>query len=92
MAQADYRFLRTEKNPIIDLIRTEAQRGGGNLSPEHLDRIAADSGVSVYTLKAWFFGETRQPHHLTVKFVLEALGCRMVVQRSDGTEVRGPRK
>jgi hypothetical protein len=87
---ADYRFLREHKNPVIDLLRTEAQRGG-NLGPEHLERIADKAGCSVHTLKAWWFGDTRQPHHLTVRFVAEALGCKLQIVRSDGTEVRGPR-
>lgn len=84
----DYRHI--DKDPIIDLVRTEAQRGG-NLSNEQLERIANDSGVSFYTLKNWFFGDTRRPHHLTIRFVLEALGCKMQVVRNDGTIVRGPR-
>lgn len=90
MPSKDYRFLREEKDPIIDLIRTEAQRYG-NLGPEQLEKIAYDSGLSVSTLRAWFFGDTRHPQHLTCKFVLEALGCKMQVVREDGTVVRGPR-
>ncbi len=86
----DYRFMRENKNPVIDLLRTEAQRGG-NLGPEHLERISIGSGVSVATLKAWWFGDTRQPHHLTVRFVAESLGCKLQVVRDDGTVVRGPR-
>lgn len=89
----DYRFMREEKDSVIDLIRTEAQRvGGQNLPPEFLDKLAYESGISVSTLKSWFFGDTRHPQHLTVKFVLMALDCRYVVQRKDGTEVKGPRK
>lgn len=88
----DYRWLREHKNPIIDLIRTEAQRAyGNNLSPEALEKIAAKSGVSVSTLREWFFGKTLQPRHLTVRFVLEALSCKLQVVRDDGTIVRGPR-
>ena len=85
---ADYRHI--DKDPIIDLVRTEAQRFG-NLSTEQLQKIADESGVSIYTLKNWFFGDTKRPHHLTIRFVLEALGCKMQVVRTDGTIVRGPR-
>ena len=90
MATGDYRFLRENKNPVIDQLRTVAQRGG-NLGPEHLQRIADKAGCSVHTLRSWWMGETRQPHHLTVRFVAEALDCRLVLLRDDGTEVRGSR-
>lgn len=86
MAHQDYRHI--DKDPIIDIIRTEAQRGG-DLKTEQLERIAHDSGVSVHTIRNWFFGDTRRPHNLTVRFVLEALGCRRVVIRADGTQIRG---
>lgn len=84
----DYRNI--DKDPIIDLIRTEAQRHG-NLGPEQLDQISYDSGVSTHTLKNWFFGDTKRPLSITTRFVLEALGCKVQVVRGDGTVVRGPR-
>jgi hypothetical protein len=88
----DYRFLLTEKDPIIPLIQTEVQRlNGGDVTTEFLERLSYKSGVSITTLKAWFFGGTLHPRHLTVRFVLDALELKHVVVRKDGTEVRGPR-
>lgn len=76
---------------MIDLSRSEAQRMYGNLGPEAIERIADESGVSVQTLRNWFFGDTRFPRNLTMRFVLEALDCKVQVVRGDGTIVRGPR-
>lgn len=73
---ADYRHI--DKDPIIDLVRSEAQNVyGSNLSPEALQRIADESGVSVQTIRHWFFGETKRPQSLTIRFVLEALDCQI---------------
>lgn len=85
----DYKHI--DKDPIIDLVRSEAQRQNTNLSPEFLDRLAHESGVSVGTIKNWFFGDTRRPQFLTIRFVLEGLGARLQVVRDDGTVARGPR-
>ena len=82
--ESEYRFLREEKDSVIDQLRTEAQRQG-NLGPEQLERIAYRSGVAVSTLKAWWFGQTMHPQNLTVKFVAEALGLRQTFVREDGT-------
>lgn len=87
----DYR--RIDKDPIIDIIRSEAQHNyGHNLSPEALGKISDKSGVSTQTLRNWFFGETQRPQNLTTRFVLEALDCKVQVVRSDGTVIKGPRK
>ncbi len=88
----DYRFLRDgkEKDPIIAIMQYEAQRQG-NLGPEHIQRLADASGLSPGTIKSWFFGDTRMPQAITVRFFLDALGCKLTVTRSDGTTVRGPR-
>lgn len=81
------------KDAILDLIKTEAQiefngHVGGRLSKAHLEKLSLDSGVGVHTLRAWFFGETRRPRHLSTRFVLEALGVTTRRFRRDGTEIR----
>jgi hypothetical protein len=83
----DYRFI--DKDPVIDVIRTEAQRRG-NLSKEQLKRLAYDSGVSVTTLDNWFSGQTRKPLSLSTRMVLEALDVKIVYERGDGTSIRQP--
>jgi len=87
--KGDYRWLRDHKDPIIDLLRTEMQRQGGqNLPPEFLDQVAYKSGIHPQTIRAWLFGDTRHPQNLTVRFVWEALGCHVQIVREDGTEVK----
>jgi hypothetical protein len=82
---SDYRFI--DKDPIIDVIRTELQRTG-NLSNEQLERVAYDSGVQVQTIKNWLYHDVRFPRSLTSRFVLEALGVTIKYERSDGTNIR----
>ena len=87
---SDYRHI--DKDPIIDLIRTEFQNlNGGKIPAEFIERVAVESGVSVGTIRNWLFGDTRRPQHLTVRFVLDAIGCKLQVVRKDGTIVRGPK-
>lgn len=89
----DYRFALKDKDPMIDLIRSEVQaQYGSNMPRGTLTRISEKSGVSVSTLEAWFFGDTRHPHYLTYRFVLEALDCRFQVVRTSGEVVRGSGK
>jgi hypothetical protein len=80
-----YRFI--QKDPIIDVLRTECQRYG-NLSYEQLSKLSYESGVAISTLQNWFFGETRFPRNLSTRFVLEALGVKVVYQREDGSHCR----
>jgi transcriptional regulator with XRE-family HTH domain len=81
----DYRFI--DKDPILDIVRTEVQRSGKTSK-----FISERSGVSVATLNAWFKGKTRRPQHITVKYVLDAIGCKMqVVRKSDDSVIRQPR-
>lgn len=88
----DYRFMRKEKDPIIDLMRTEAQRLGKLVNAKKgegvIGRLAAESGVSDSCIRAWFFGSTRCPQAITTRFVLEALGIKRTYHRADGTEIR----
>ena len=84
-SKSDYRFI--EKDPIIDVIRTEAQRGG-DLKQKHLEKIAYDSGVSVSTLRHWFFGNTQRPQRLSTRFVLDAIGVRVRYYRRDGSQIK----
>lgn len=86
MAKADYRHI--DKDPEIDMLRTEAQHRNTNLSPEFLQRLADESGISVYTIKNWFFGDTKRPHNLTLRFVWEALGCERQIVRPDGSVIK----
>lgn len=87
MSRDDYRFI--DKDPVIDVIRTEAQRYG-NLSHDQLSKLSVESGVSVSTLHNWFFGETRRPQSLSTRFVLEALDVSIKYVRGDGTSIRQP--
>ena len=87
----DYRFLKDEKDPIIDLLRTEAQDQYGELRGEALAKIAYDSGLAISTLRSWWAGDTKRPLNISVRLVLQALNCKVKIIRQDGTEVRGPR-
>ena len=83
----DYRFV--DKDPVIDVIRTELQRVG-NLNHEQLARVSYQSGVSESAIKGWLFGDVRRPWSLSTRFVLEALGVTIQYVRDDGTNIRQP--
>lgn len=84
----DYRFI--DKDPVIDVIRTEAARYG-NLGLQQLQKLSYESGVSVSTLRNWFEGATRKPLSISTRFVLEALGVKINYVREDGTTIRQPK-
>jgi hypothetical protein len=95
MSAKDYRFMRKEKDPIIDLMRTEAQRlgplsmkTGAKKGEGVIGSLAEESGVSETTIRNWFFGDTRCPMRLTTRFVLEAMGISTRYVREDGTIIK----
>lgn len=64
----------TDKDPMIDTIRTVVQDSG-----QTLKRIGANSGVSPQTISKWLYGETKQPRAASVNAVLRALGYKLEV-------------
>lgn len=64
----------TEKDPMIDVIRTVIADSG-----ETLKKISEDSGVATHTISAWLYGETKQPRAASVNAVLRALGYKLEV-------------
>lgn len=86
----EYRFI--EKDPILDLIKTEAQieltgHVGGRLSKAAFEKWSLDSGIGVPTLRNWLYGDTKLPRALSTRFALEALGIRTVRYRRDGSKI-----
>lgn len=62
-----YRFM--DRDPVMVEV-TEAITSSGR----SLTWISERSGISVGTLQNWMNGSTRRPQHLTVSFVMRALG------------------
>ena len=62
----------TDKDPIIDEIRTVYQDSGVNYK-----WIEDNSGVTTQTLSAWFSGRTRKPQAATINAVLRAMGYKL---------------
>src|SRR5215472_5903023 len=87
MSKDDYRFI--DKDPVIDVIRTEMQRFG-TLNHNQIARIAYGSGVSPSTIHNWLFGDVRRPQSLSTRFVLQELGVQIKYVREDGTTIRQP--
>jgi DNA-binding phage protein len=59
----------TDKDPIIDVMRTLVQDTNYSFG-----MISDDSGVSTQTLYNWFHGKTRRPQFCTIAAVAGALG------------------
>jgi hypothetical protein len=71
MKYRTYNF--TNKNPIIDKVRTILQ--DENLYNKKKRRLLHQlSGVSVSTYDAWFEGDTKNPNHATVAATMTAVG------------------
>lgn len=86
-------YLFIDKDPILDLIKTEAQiefNGdvGTRISKAQFEKLSLDSGIGVATLRNWFYGDTKKPRHLSTRFVLEALGITTKRYRRDGTLIQ----
>ena len=62
----------TDKDPIIDEIRTVVQNSGATYKQIH-----EDSNVSTATLSAWFTGTTRRPQAASINAVLRSLGYKL---------------
>jgi hypothetical protein len=87
--QDGYRHIT--KDPMIDVIRTEAQRAFGtdNLHEQELKEMSKKAGsVTTGTLRNWFFGTTRRPHGFNMRMALESIGVKTRLYRADGTEIR----
>lgn len=84
----DYRFI--DKDPVIDVIRTVMQRQG-NLGSSQIERVSYESGVSAGTIYNWLHGDTRRPQNLSTRFVLEALGVRIIYQDAEDKVIRTPK-
>jgi transcriptional regulator with XRE-family HTH domain len=62
----------TDKDPIIDEIRTVVQDSGVSYR-----QIEEESGVTSWTLRSWFDGKTRRPQAATLNAVARALGYKL---------------
>jgi hypothetical protein len=84
-----YRWLKTEKNPVIDKVRTVVQDEGLYKNMTALHEI---SGVSVGALNGWFFGDTINPQHGTIMAVLTSLGYEEQFVKQKDIDVEKERK
>lgn len=64
------------KDPIIDKLRTVVR----DVAQNDWARVAADSDVSITTLRGWFEGDTCRPQYATVAAVLGGMGYHLVIQ------------
>lgn len=71
-----YRFLPSEKDPIIDQVHTLMEDEGVSIADIH-----QRSGLSKSTLYNWFDGPTRRPQYATVCAALHAVGYTFAVER-----------
>jgi len=70
------------KDPIIDKVRTAMQDRGADY-----ETVAADSDVSITTLRNWFEGDTCRPQYATVAAVLGGMGFDLVIQERGAAKV-----
>ena len=68
----------TDKDPMIDEIRTLVQQHGSTYKAIH-----EHSGVSTGTLTAWFTGPTKKPQAATINAVARSMGWKLVLAPFD---------
>ncbi len=71
MRYRTYNF--TNKNPVIDKVRTVLQEEGF-FSKKKRYQLHQLSGVAVATYDGWFEGDTKNPTHATIAATITALG------------------
>jgi transcriptional regulator with XRE-family HTH domain len=64
----------TDKDPMIDYLRTIIQESG-----QTLKKIGEDSGVNPQTISKWLYGDTKRPQAASMNAVLRALGYKLEV-------------
>lgn len=69
-----YRFV--EQDPVLAEVSRIITESG-----KSLEWISNKCGVTSGTLRKWMNGSVKRPQHITVKFVLKALGYDLVVAR-----------
>lgn len=63
----------TNKNPVIDKVRTVLQ-DEGMYAKKKRNLLHQLSGVSTSTFDGWFEGDTRNPTHATIAATMAAIG------------------
>ena len=84
-----YRWLKKEKNPVIDKLRTIAQEEGVFKDLKALHEI---SGVSTAALYGWWHGDTINPQHGTIMAVLTSLGYEEQFVKSKTIDIEKERR
>jgi len=79
-----YNFI--DKHPVLDIMHRAVEVSGYSFKHIH-----ERSGVSVTTLRNWFYGDTKRPSYATVDAVRMAVGAKCVWTDADGNELRPPR-
>jgi len=77
----------TDKDPIIDKLRTLFQAAKAHNKKLSYKVIAEQSGMSTTTMYNWFDGKTRRPQFATVMVFVRALDADLAIVRTneDGT-------
>lgn len=65
-------YLFTDKDPIIDEMRTAFQTSGKSIG-----EISRDSGLAESTIRNWFYGETERPQFASIQAFMRAVGFTM---------------
>jgi hypothetical protein len=82
-----YRFV--DKNPVIDKVRTLLEDEG---LMTDLNAAHEISGVGTATLRAWFFGDTKNPFHSTVAALTSSLGYEETFVRVNKINIKAERE
>lgn len=71
----------TEKDPLIDYIRTVINEYGKSIK-----QIADESGVGASTISNWIYGDTKRPQAAPLNAVLRACHYKLHIAKLDAPE------
>jgi transcriptional regulator with XRE-family HTH domain len=78
-------YLFTDKDPIIDYVRTAIRDYGKSIK-----ELSIESGVNQYTIAKWLYGDTKRPQAASLNAVLRSCFYKLSVVKLSAPEVIHP--
>lgn len=73
-------YMFTNKDPVIDEMRTlmQTQYGNGKIDAKAMQEVEDDGGPTATTMRNWFYGKTRRPQNASIEAAGRAIGMKRV--------------
>jgi hypothetical protein len=73
-------YMFTNKDPVIDEMRTlmQAQYGNGKIDTKAMQDVEDEGGPVANTMYNWFYGKTKRPQNASIEAAGRAIGMKRV--------------